>query len=97
MTAAQRALRNAVWSAAGGFAFGWAAKGLSAPPPPAVEARSPLIAVAPQDAPVKAPEGGMVTEDGRLVTPNRASDPASLVLAPSDPCADAARARKKTK
>jgi hypothetical protein len=95
MTSAQRAVRNALWSAAGGFAFGWVAKGLVTPLPPAVEAQSPLIAVAPQNAPVKATEGGMVMEDGRLVTPNRASDPAALVIGPSDPCAAVAPRRKK--
>jgi len=95
MTAAQRALRNAVWSAAGGFAFGWAAKGLATPPPPVVEAQSPLIAVAPQNAPVPAPENAVMTADGRLITPLKASDPAALVIGPADPCSPAPVARKK--
>src|SRR5258708_965263 len=64
MTAAKRPLRTAIWAAAGGFAFGWAAKGLATPPTPSVEPLPPLIAVAPQNMPVKAPEGGVLTEDG---------------------------------
>jgi len=88
-TAAQRALRAAVWSAAGGFAFGWVARGLAVPPPKAVEPPEPVVAVAPQNLPVKAPEGGTVLEDGRIVTPLKAVDPASLVTSPGDPCAGA--------
>jgi hypothetical protein len=94
MTAAQRALRTAAWSAAGGFAFGWTAKTLASPPP-RLEPLPALVAVAPQNLPTKAPEGGVVTSDGRVVTPLNAPDPASLVLSPSDPCADRPRPRRK--
>ncbi|MDE2143079.1 MAG: hypothetical protein KGJ84_11780 [Elusimicrobia bacterium] len=95
MTAASRAWRTAAWAAAGGFAFGWSAKGLATPRPPIVEAPPPLVAVAPQNAPVKAPEGATVMEDGRVVTPLKASDPASLVTYAGDPCADKTKPRKK--
>lgn len=88
-TAAQRAVRAAVWSAAGGFAFGWVSRGLTIPPPKVVDPPEPVVAVAPQNMPVKAPEGGFLLEDGRVVTPLKAVDPSSLVLAPGDPCADA--------
>jgi hypothetical protein len=95
MSAASRSTKAFAWVAAGGFAFGWVAKGLATPPPPIVEAQAPLIAVAPQNAPTKAPEGGTLTEDGRLVTPLKASDPASLVTYPGDPCAEKTKTRKK--
>jgi hypothetical protein len=95
MPAAKRALKAAVWSAAGGFAFGWAAKSLSTPPPPSVEPPPPVVAVAPQDAPVKPPEGATVLPDGRIVTPLKLIDPASLVTSPGDPCAERYRAKKK--
>ncbi|MFI5344928.1 MAG: hypothetical protein ACHQ51_01000 [Elusimicrobiota bacterium] len=95
MTAASRALRTAAWAAAGGFAFGWVAKGLATPRPPVVEALPPLIAVAPQNAPTAAPEGGTVMEDGRVVTPLKASDPSLLVSYPGDPCAEKAKLKKK--
>jgi hypothetical protein len=97
MTAAPRALRTAVWSAAGGFAFGWAAKTLATPPPRIVDPLPALVAVAPQNlpTPTPSPKDAYVTADGRLVTPLNALDPASLVISPSDPCADRPRPRRK--
>ena len=95
MTAANRSLRSAAAAAAVGFAFGWVAKGLATTPPPVVEPLPPLIAVAPQNAPTKMTEGGMVTEDGRVVTPLKASDPSALVSYPGDPCAEKAKPRRK--
>jgi len=94
MTARERVLRAAAWSAAGGFALGWAAKGLSIPPPKIVEPLPPLVAVAPQNAPVKPPPpGAKVLSDGRIVTPLDAPDPTALVLAP--PAAPAAAPKKR--
>ena len=81
-------------SAAGGFVFGWAAKGAFTPPPPPPEPLPVLVAVAPQNAPTKVPEGGTVTSDGRVVTPLNALDPASLVTSPGDPCAGSRPRRK---
>jgi hypothetical protein len=96
MTAAQRALRNAAWSAAGGFAFGWAAKGLAAPPPPVVEPLPALVAVAPQNAPAREiPKDAVVLDDGRVVTPLKALDPASLVISEGDPCVPPVHPRRK--
>jgi hypothetical protein len=95
MSASARALRKAAWSAAGGFAFGWAAKGLATPPPPIVEPLPPLVAVAPQNAPTKTPKDAVVLDDGRVVTPLIALDPASLILSSPDPCAPPARPRRK--
>ncbi len=91
MTASKRALRAAVWCAAGGFAFGWVSRGLAIPPPKIVDPPEPMVAVAPQNLPMKAPEGGVVLDDGRIVTPLKAVDPSSLVISPGDPCADAGR------
>lgn len=87
MSPQRRSWSALVWSAAAGFAFGWAAKGLATPPVPIVEPPAPLIAVAPQNAPVMASEGAVVMDDGRVISPLKASDPASLVTAPGDPCA----------